>query len=233
MTSPNNSQSILALNSIQVAYRNRIVISLASFKIWPGEIVALLGKNGAGKSTLMKCIVGILNPVFGSIHINDTDVTSFSTTDRQKMGLTYLWQGGRIFPNLSCTDNVLIASKMKHRAACKISAQSLRLGWLYSSLQGREHMKAGDLSGGLRQMLAIELALLQLPAIMLLDEPTASLSPESASYTMRAIREYTEETKCGVLLVDQNTDNAFAASDRVLVLDSGQLSEKKLSGVAT
>jgi len=213
---------LLVLDNIHAGYANKQVLRGVSLSINRGEIVGLLGGNGSGKSTTLKIVGGLLSPTTGRVLLNGTDISSEEPHARQKMGIGYLMQGGRVFPNLSVAENFSIAAG--HGANHDASAQP-KLGAFFPSLAQRASIQAGLLSGGQRQMLAIELLLAQRPKLMLLDEPTGALSHDLARAILDIITDFSRRTGCGVLLVEQNAEEARRVARRTLILSSGVLSE--------
>jgi len=143
-----------------------------------GEIVALWGGNGSGKSTALKTIMGLLQPTQGQVLFDDGDITAEPVHYRQQRGIGYLMQGGRIFPNLTVAENLAIAaSRSDHRQ----TQTRTGLGGIFPVLAERADVRAGLLSGGQKQMLAIEMTMSQRPRLLLLDEPTGGIAPVLAS----------------------------------------------------
>ena len=225
MTSPVTKPQLtplLCVESVHVAYVKKEILRGVSLTVNQGEIVALLGGNGSGKSTLLKTIAGLLQPTKGRIEFNGQDITQLSVHGRQKGGIGYLLQGGRVFPNLSVEENFEIARK-HHRNG----RNTLRdvLGSIFPQLREKANVRAGLLSGGQRQMLAIEMVLTQEPALALLDEPTGALSHDLAATILRTAGEFVKRSGCGVLLVEQNVEEASRVSHRRLRLQEGSITE--------
>ena len=213
---------LLALEGIHAAYVKKDVLRGVSLSVNRGEIVALLGGNGSGKSTTLKTIAGLLHPTKGHVLLDGVDVSDEATHVRQMMGMGYLMQGGRVFPNLTVAENFSIS--VGHASRGDRSTQST-LGNLFPGLAERASDRAGLLSGGQRQMLAIELVLAQRPKLALLDEPTGALSHDLARSILNTIVDYSRRTGCGVLLVEQNVEEAGRVAHRKVMLSSGVVIE--------
>jgi ABC-type branched-subunit amino acid transport system ATPase component len=206
---------MLEVREIRAAYGKRDVLRGVSLTVAPGEIVTVFGGNGSGKSTLLKAIAGLLPVHQGTIHVSGVDITHLPPHDRQKQAIGYAAQGGRVFPNLTVRENLAIASSYR-RADKRLSTQ-LR----FEPLQKLAGRRAGLLSGGERQMLALELVFVQSPVLLLLDEPTAALSRGAVQSIPVAVRDYAATVGCAVLLVEQNVFEATSITDRTIQIADG------------
>lgn len=217
-----NSQSpgLLVVKDVYAAYVKKEILRGVSLSVKHGEIVALLGGNGSGKSTLLKTIAGLLHPTKGQVDFKGQDITGLSVHDRQKYGIGYLLQGGRVFPNLTAGENFEIAIK-HHRKNHKHTRPVL--GSIFPILQKKMDIRAGLFSGGERQMLAIEMVLAQAPELVLLDEPTGALSRDLAREILDHVGKTVRQSGCGVLFVEQNVEAARKVCDRQVTLDEGRL----------
>lgn len=213
---------LLRVEGVHAAYVKKEILRGVSLTVKRGEILALLGGNGSGKSTLLKTIAGLLQPTKGRIELKGRDITLLSVHGRQKGGIGYLLQGGRVFPNLSVEENFEVA--MKHHRNGHNGAGA-KLGSIFPPLRERTNVRAGLLSGGQRQMLAIEMVLAQEPELALLDEPTGALSHDLAITILKTVSAYVQKTGCGVLLVEQNVEEAKAVSRKCLRLLDGAVTE--------
>jgi ABC-type branched-subunit amino acid transport system ATPase component len=212
------TDAILTLEDVHAAYLQKEILRGLSLTVHAGEIVALLGENGSGKSTTLKVIAGLLNPSQGTVRYQGRSLNGLGVPQRQQLGIGYLMQGGRVFPNLTMEENFnLAASNVRSTNATPA------LGDWFTDLRDRRSDRAGLLSGGQRQMLAIELVLVQKPQLLLLDEPTSSLSAELGAKILSSIRRSIKATGASALLVEQNGASAASASDRTLHLSSGLL----------
>jgi ABC-type branched-subunit amino acid transport system ATPase component len=207
---------ILVLEDVHAAYLKKEVLRGLSLIVHAGEIVALLGENGSGKSTTLKVIAGLLKPSQGIVRFQGRNLNALGVAQRQHLGIGYLMQGGRVFPNLTVKENFALATSNSHE-----SQRPAILGDWFPVLRDCCSIRAGLLSGGQRQMLAIEMVLVQKPSLLLLDEPIAALSPDMASNILASIRHCSESTGTPVLLVEQNVSAAISSSHRILYLSSG------------
>lgn len=211
------SSPLLAVRDIHVAYVKKEVLRGVSFTLRHGEVLTIVGGNGSGKSTLLKTIAGILSPTEGQLELNGDRLDTADIANRQRLGIGYLLQGGHVFPNLRVDENVAIAAT-HHRGGAR---SDVRAGTIFPALRTKNHIRAGLLSGGERQMLAMEMVLVQEPLLALLDEPTAALDPDAVTQVLDAVNEFAHRVGCGVLLVEQNVHEAKRVSDRQLRLVEG------------
>lgn len=226
-----NSQSepLLVIENIHASYVRKEILRGVSLSVKRGEIVALFGGNGSGKSTLLKTVAGLLRPTKGRIEFNGQDITHLSVHGRQKRGISYLLQGGRVFPNLTVLENFEIAMK-HHRNGHKGSGAVL--GSIFPALCEKTGVRAGLLSGGQRLMLAIEMVLAQEPELALLDEPTGALSADFAHSILDRVSTYVQSKNFGVLLVEQNVLEAQKVARRHLFLANGGIEAEESSKIA-
>jgi ABC-type branched-subunit amino acid transport system ATPase component len=215
------SSNILELNNVHVAYLQKEVLRGVSFSIRVGELVTLVGENGSGKSTILKVIAGLLRPSEGTVNYWGRNLDGLDVEDRQRLGVGYFMQGGHVFPNLTVQENFnLAAARMrgdKHKPS--------NLGDWFPILRDRGRDRAGLLSGGQRQMLAIELILAQKPKMLLLDEPTSALSGELATQMLEAVVSYVRDHDAATLLVE-HAPAAVSYSTRLLHLINGALDNR-------
>lgn len=190
-----------------------------SVHVSAGEIVTIIGPNGAGKSTLIKAVAGLLNVSGGEVLLDGKDITNIPAHKLAAEGVGYVPQTGNVFATLSIHENLVMggAPLPKERAAERIE----EIYALYPILKERMREKAGVLSGGQRQILAVARALLTQPRLILLDEPTAGLSPMAANELFALIRDLVTNGAT-VLMVEQNAKAALRISDRGYVLAEGQ-----------
>jgi ABC-type branched-subunit amino acid transport system ATPase component len=213
--------SLLRIENVYAGYGKLEVLRGVSFSLNPGELVTLIGPNGAGKSTVLKVISGFLFPATGRIVFDNDDITPLSTHLRIRKGIGYCLQGGRVFPNLTVIENLKIAS-----ISPGINQKSNHFEEIFSLfpvLKGMVPKRAGLLSGGERQMLAIAVALVRRPRVMLLDEPSAGLSPKIVQEVLAKIHEIRVKLGMSILLVEQNVGRALKVTDRAVVLLNGEV----------
>jgi len=212
---------MLHLQGIDVYYQDVQVLREVSLTVREKEIVTVIGPNGAGKSTLLNTIIGFLHPARGSIRFKEHRVDGLSPDRLVSLGMTIVPEGARIFPEMSVKDNLLMGSYLPSvRARRKENLE--RVLELFPLLGMRGRQKAGTLSGGERQMLAIGRALMSSPSLLLLDEPSLGLQP---SLVTRVFEKVGEIASGGltVLLVEQNVYFALEMAHRAYVLENGSV----------
>jgi branched-chain amino acid transport system ATP-binding protein/neutral amino acid transport system ATP-binding protein len=195
----------------------------------PETILAVIGPNGSGKSTFVKTLAGLLRPRTGTLAVTGRDVTHLSPAKRVAAGLAYVPQEANIFGSLTIRENLKLATEFLRGRAGVGPAQTAQVMALFPELARRPKLLAGNLSGGQRQMLAFACALLANPEVLLLDEPSAGLSPKFVGETMEAVKRV-RESGVTVLLVEQNVAAALRIADEVMVLVAGR---KRLRGPAS
>ncbi|OZI72265.1 ABC transporter ATP-binding protein [Bordetella genomosp. 12] len=221
---------MVQVQSVMAGYTREIdILCGMSLHVGLAEIVTLLGPNGCGKSTLLKTIAGYLTPHTGSILINGEDVTHMHVRDKVKSrGLGYVPQTDNVFNALSVMDNLLIGGYYLPKAVCRQRLDGLCER--YPSLGRKLHAPAASLSGGERQILALARALMPEPRLLLLDEPSAGLSPKMLQEVFEAIQRIREIEGVTILMVEQNAVEALHISDRAYVLSMGTVA---LTGAAS
>jgi urea transport system ATP-binding protein len=180
--------------------------------------VAIIGPNGAGKSTLLKVIAGFLRPTAGTVLLNGRDVTRLAPHERVRAGIGYFMQGGRAFPSLTVRENLSMAGD-EHGSGKGNLEQVLEVFPKLREISGR---RAGLLSGGERQALALAMTLVRRPTVLLLDEPSAGLSPRLVREMLDKVREIGQSWGLAVVMVEQNVREALGAAHRVCVLAEGR-----------
>ena len=194
------------------------ILKGVDLRVEPGEIVGIIGPNGAGKSTLLKAIAGLLKPKAGAIQLNGQDVTGREPRDISRLGLAYVPQEHNIFPSMSVRENLEMGGYVDPKAAkARIDSVFAR----FPMLSGKRRHAARPLSGGERQILAMGMALMVEPAVLLLDEPSAGLSPVAAEVLFNAIIQINKEG-VSIAMVEQNANEALAISHRAYILVDGK-----------
>jgi branched-chain amino acid transport system ATP-binding protein len=179
------------------------------------EIVSIIGPNGAGKSTLLKAISGILKINAGRVYINGVEKTNTPTHKMVSEGLGYVPQVNNVFPSLTIEENLQMGFQKNQKENYE------KIYNLFPILKNRKTDKAGNLSGGQRQMLALARALISKPSILLLDEPSAGLSPNAVDEVFNSILDI-NNSGVSILIVEQNARRSLEISDRGYVLDQGR-----------
>ena len=212
------NKAILECNGIAAGYVKGLnILQGVDLVVNEGEIVSIIGPNGAGKSTLLKAIMSLIKVSAGRFYLNGTEKTGLSTHKIVMEGLGYVPQVANVFPSLTIEENLEIGSwsiKNKRDALKKIYSD-------FPMLSDRKKDKAGNLSGGQRQILALARALITSPNLLLLDEPSAGLSPVAINDVFTSIKEI-NDSGVSILLVEQNAKRALGFSDKGYVLDQGR-----------
>lgn len=210
---------LLEVEQVYAGYvQDLYILRGVNFRIAPGELVTVIGPNGAGKSTLAKTIFGLLKPSAGTITFKAKNITGWKSNQIVPLGMGYVPQIANVFPSLSIEENLEMGA-----FTSKGSTKSLkeRIYAMFPRLLERRHQKAGTLSGGERQMLAMGRALMLKPDLLILDEPSAALSPILVTSVFEQIKAI-NQTGTAIILVEQNAKKALMMSDRGYVLESGQ-----------
>lgn len=211
--------SLLSVRGVSAGYEQMEILHDVSIEIRPGEIVTLIGPNGAGKSTLMKTVFGLLRPRQGSIRLNGDDITGLAPSLLVRRGLSYVPQVDNIFPSLTVDENLEMGAVVRTDDFRPRLEEVLAL---FPNLLPKRRLKAGGLSGGERQMVAMCRALMLDPMLLLLDEPSAGLSPVLVDAVFEKI-ESINRGGVAILLVEQSAREALRRSHRAYVLAGGQV----------
>ena len=199
------------------------IISSCSVNVNQGEIVSILGPNGAGKSTAMKAMLGLLNLKSGQVIIDGKDISHLSPQDRVKQGIAFVPQTKNVFAGLSVEENLEMGAFLRDESFQKIINEIYEL---FPVLKEKKSQLVGELSGGQRQQVALGRALMIKPSVLMLDEPTAGVSPIVMDELFDHIIKV-KKTNVAILMVEQNAKQALSISDRGYVLVTG---ENKYSG---
>ncbi len=214
-----NSENILEISGLSVSYGGIRAVKEISFSVPKGKVVTLIGANGAGKSSTLRAIVGLEKPAGGSILFNGMELSGLSTDLIVEKGITLVPEGRRVFPNLSVLENLKIGAYMRRD---DLAADIAWVYELFPRLRERSWQKAGTLSGGEQQMLAIGRALMSKPAVIMMDEPSLGLAPIIVQGVFDIIREINRQGVT-ILLVEQNANMALKAADLACVMETGTI----------
>ncbi len=193
------------------------IISSCSVNVNRGEIVSILGPNGAGKSTAMKAMLGLLNLKSGKVIINGKDISHLNPQDRVKQGIAFVPQTRNVFAGLSVEENLEMGAFLRDESLQKIIDEVYEL---FPILKEKKSQLVGELSGGQRQQVALGRALMIKPSVLMLDEPTAGVSPIVMDELFDHIIKV-KKTNVAILMVEQNAKQALSISDRGYVLVTG------------
>ncbi|MCE2775090.1 MAG: ABC transporter ATP-binding protein [Betaproteobacteria bacterium] len=216
----------LEIRDLHAGYGAVRALMGVSLDLNQGQTVALLGTNGNGKSTLMKCIMGMVKPDQGSIHLEIDgqrhDLTQMSTEDIVNLGVALVPEGRRLFPKLTVEENLLLGA-FRQTARPQIASNLEFCYEAFPLLLERQKQLAGSMSGGQQQMLAIARALMSSPKVLLVDEPSVGLSPLLVSHTITKIRELKEKYQLTVLMAEQNFNQAIRIADHGYIIVHGEI----------
>jgi len=210
---------MLSVNNISSGYGEVVVLNNIEFTVG-NEIFAVLGANGAGKTTLLKTIAKLLPVLSGTIELQGEKITDTPAYDLPAKGLAYVPQEHNVFPDMTVAENLSIGGLLEPASRERKAEEVYEL---FPRLSDRRTQLAGSLSGGEGQMLAVGRALMQEPRIILLDEPSAGLSPLFVDTLFEKISEIRKTKKVSIILAEQNATKALEVADRVLVLSLGKI----------
>ena len=210
---------LLEVHDLSAGYGETDILSGLSLRVEPGELVAVIGPNGAGKSTLLKTLAGLVRPRGGRIALRGADITGAGSQRIVASGLCYVPQEANVFPSLTVWENLTIGA---WTAPGSFNERARAMVELFPALAERRRARAGTLSGGERQMLALAMALMVEPLLLLLDEPSAGLAPSLQRLMFDRIREINARG-LGILLVEQNARESLALCQRAYVLAMGRV----------
>jgi branched-chain amino acid transport system ATP-binding protein len=216
-----NGNVILKLDDVHAYYGTIQALKGISIEVHEGEIVTLIGANGAGKSTTLRSINGLNHPREGTITFQDTDITDTAPHEIVRMGISQSPEGRHVFPRMSVLENLEMGAYQRENRS-EISQDLDRVYTLFPRLQERRVQKAGTLSGGEQQMLAMGRALMARPKLLLLDEPSMGLAPIFVQKIFEIIREINDQGT-PILLVEQNALMALDIANRGYVLETGHI----------
>jgi branched-chain amino acid transport system ATP-binding protein len=212
---------LLDVKNLDIAYQSKQVVFGASLRVEDGEFVSLIGHNGAGKTTLLKAICGFLKAGGGQVIYEGQVITGDSPAQNVRRGISFVHQERSLFPNLSVLENLQISAYAVGKEG-ELESRLARVYELFPILKDRGRQKASTLSGGQQKQLAIGMAILISPRLLLLDEPTLGLSPNlvhDLGETLRSI----QSMGTAILLVEQNVGVAISLAQRVYVMKTGQI----------
>jgi len=209
---------ILIVENVHAGYiKDLNILQGINFRIYPGELVAVIGPNGAGKSTLAKTIFGLLAPNQGTIIFQGKPIGGLKPDQIVQRGMCYVPQIANVFPSLTVDENLEMGAFTRNTSLTPLKQ---RIFDAFPVLAERRHQQAGILSGGERQQLAMGRALMLEPALLILDEPSAALSPILVNEVFERVRQI-NQMGMAIMLVEQNARKALAMAHRGYVLDSG------------
>jgi branched-chain amino acid transport system ATP-binding protein len=216
----NGRTPVLEVEGIHTYYGAIEALKGITLKVYDGEIVTLIGSNGAGKSTTLRSISGLNAPRIGEIRFRGQEITGLAAHQVAELGIAQAPEGRRVFPRMTVRENLDMGAFTRNDAGVKEDME--RVFELFPRLKEREKQKAGTMSGGEQQMLAIGRAMMARPKLLLLDEPSLGLAPVIVDRIYETIREINAQGVT-ILLVEQNANYALDVSKRGYVLETGKV----------
>ena len=213
---------LLELSNLAAGYGSKTTISNIALSLEPGQILALLGHNGAGKTTTLKTIMGLLPARAGSVRFDGAPIDRLNVADRVAAGIRLLPEGRGIFADLNVADNIEVVAAQNVTGATPMFRPH-DIYTLFPVLDERRTTRAGSMSGGQQQMLALGLAILGTPRCLLLDEPSIGLAPNLVERLFAQFHSICKTHGVGAILVEQNVAAALTIADRVVIMNNGQI----------
>ena len=210
--------AVLTIDDIHCGYGETEILHGVSLRVRQGEIVVIIGPNGAGKSTAMKSVFGLVNVTGGSVRLGDEDITALPPDRVVRRGVCYVPQTSNVFPNLSVEENLEMGGYVR---TDDLRPRISEIYDIFPPLRDKRQQPAGTLSGGQRQMVAMGKALMLEPRILLLDEPTAGLSPLFRGEIFKVVKQI-NATGIPILMVEQNAKQALGIADHGYILVDGE-----------
>src|ERR1700751_2898485 len=210
---------LIAANGLRAGYATGDVLQDVSIEVAPGEIVGVLGRNGVGKTTLMRALIGLLSVRSGSIIFRGEDITRRPANRRAALGIGYVPQGREVFAHMSVLDNLRMGQFINRTRESRLD----EVYGYFPFLRDRSRQRAGTLSGGQQEMLAIAGALVSGPNLLLLDEPSDGVQPSIVHDIGNFIVRLVEQRPLGVLIVEQNIELMQRPAQRAYVMDKGRV----------
>jgi branched-chain amino acid transport system ATP-binding protein len=208
---------MLQVHNLTAGYGPLTVLNDVSLSLTTGARLGVFGHNGAGKTTLLRCIVGALHPRQGKVDVEGIDTSTATVAENVRRGIAFVPQGHNVFPNLTVAQNLHIAGLL---FAPSFVTQVYEL---FPVLAERRQQRAGSMSGGEQQMLALGMALMTKPKWLLLDEPSTGLAPVIVRNVMRRLAEINERMGVGLIVVEQNVPATLKIVEQTIILRSGQI----------
>jgi branched-chain amino acid transport system ATP-binding protein len=216
--------ALLEVTNLVARYGRITALADVSLNVDEGEVVTLIGANGAGKTTTLRAISGLVRPASGTIRFGGRDITRLAPNEIVRAGISHSPEGRRVFPRMTVRENLELGAYTR-RSKAEIAADTERVLQIFPRLEERYAQKAGTMSGGEQQMLAIGRALMSRPRLLLLDEPSLGLSPILVQTIFDVIRDISARGTT-ILLIEQNARQALAVASRGYVLEVGRVAHQ-------
>ena len=216
------AELLLEVEGLEAGYGKKTVLQGVALRVHEGEVVAMLGHNGAGKSTTLKTILGLLPARAGHVRFAGEAWANGDPVENVRRGMSLVPQGRGVFPDLTVIDNLMLGAYTQRDAAA--TATRLReVMELFPILEERRAQRAGNLSGGQQQMVAVGMALMPRPRLMMMDEPSIGLAPVLVQKVLETARQINRRFGTAIILVEQNIKTALGVADRAYVMKSGRV----------
>lgn len=215
---------LLSTLGLWSGYGGKPVLQSVDMEVREGEIVAVIGRNGVGKSTLMKCLIGLIGTTEGSIVYRGAPMERMSAHMRARLGIGYVPQGRDVFPRMTVMENLLVGQSISGRPADPALIE--RIFGFFPILAERRSQRAGTLSGGQQQQLAIGRVLMGSPSMILLDEPSEGIQPNIVQDIARIMVNLNAELGLTIVFVEQNIDMIRTMAQRCYVMDKGRITNE-------
>ncbi|QEN85092.1 ABC transporter ATP-binding protein [Labrys sp. KNU-23] len=218
-----HSEYLFETRGLWAGYGGKPVLQGVDMQLRPGEIVAVIGRNGVGKSTLMKSLIGLLPIDRGTFEFRGQSLDKVPAHKRARLGIGYVPQGRDVFPRMTVEENLAVGESISGGASREIYDEVYSY---FPILAERRHQRAGTLSGGQQQQLAIGRVLIGRPSLILLDEPSEGIQPSIVIDIAKLVVELNRKTGISVVLVEQNIDMIRAMAQRCYVMDKGRITTR-------
>ena len=217
---------MMKISDVSVVRNSNTILSDISLNVADKEIVAIFGPDGAGKSTLLKAVCGLVRQSKGSISLGDVTIDNLKPNERAELGVIYVQEGSRIFPSMTVLENIELGAFRKD-ARSNMEKNKVGVFATFPKLAERRHRKAGSLSGGEKQMLAIARGLMSEPKLLMLDEPLLGLAPIIKRQIFSAIGNM--KSRFSVIIIEHDILGALEISDRAIFMQEGQIILERFS----
>lgn len=219
-------ETVLRLEHVDTFYGKVQALYDISVEIGQGEIVSVIGANGAGKSTMMKTIMGLLHPAHGTISFDGVRIDHMRANKVCKAGIAYVPEGREVFLDMTVQENLEMGAYCRSASVGELNDHLEEMYAMFPRLKERRKQKAGSMSGGEQQMLAIARGLMSAPRLVMLDEPSLGLAPRIVDDVFDVIVNINKVKKLPVILVEQNAFMALSISGRCYVLENGHIAHQ-------